>query len=107
MRICTCNKVQSCMIVHYSILLQQIIRQYYSTTTTQHNTSQYNTIQYNTIVDYFPIQKSLKTTSNISSIPTLPVILPTCLMEVLSSSAAISKDLFASAVLQVRSVYKQ
>ena len=73
-----------------------------------YNTTQYNTIQYtDTIVYYFPIQKSLKTTSNISSIPTLPVILPTCLMEVLSSSAAISKDLFASAVLHVRSVYQQ
>ena len=49
------------------------------------------------------MQKSLKTTSSISSMPTLPVILPMCLMAILNSSAARSNTKSASSGTEVRS----
>ena len=49
------------------------------------------------------MQKSLKTTSSISSMPTLPVILPMCLMAILNSSAARSNTKSASSGTEVKS----
>lgn len=56
---------------------------------------------------YFPIQKSLNTTSSISSTPTFPVTCPSCWMESLSSSADKSKEESKHELSLVRSGMKQ
>ena len=44
------------------------------------------------VLDYFPMQKSLKILSSSSSTSTFPTIIPRCLVANLKSSAALSKS---------------